>query len=114
MAKYKLKSAISLDGVIHAAGTTVELNNAQAAELEECLDTTPTIDVSEGSGDTGPNFGKMTKKQLVAELEARGAEFDPNAKNADLIAILEGLEAAPEAPASTPEGTQGGEGSETF
>ena len=95
MAKYKLKSGLSLDGVKYEAGDSVELTKAQVEELHEILVLTPTIDSEDEGGDedNGPNYSKMTKKQLVEELTARGAEFDPNAKNAERVAILEGLDA---------------------
>ena len=115
MAKFRLKSAISLDGVIYQAGASVELTKDQAVELAECLDTTPTIEAPADEGDTAPKYGKLTKKQLVEELEKRGAEFDPNAKNADLVAILEAMDAAPQAPVEggAPEGDTKNEG-DTF
>lgn len=107
MAKYTLKSGLSLDGVKYEAGEKVELNTAQVEELHEILDLTPTLEEDEDKGPSTPAYSKMKKADLVALLESKGAEFDPNAKNADLIAILEAMDA--EAP-STPEGGAEGEG----
>lgn len=94
MAKFKLKSGLSLDGVTYKPGEFVELTTAQAKhELAECIEAEAGIP-DEGGEVSGSKYAKLTKKELVAELTARGAEFDPNAKNDDLKAILEGLDSA--------------------
>jgi hypothetical protein len=92
MAKFKLKSELSLDGNFYGPGESVELTAAQAEELAEIIDNTRTIDTDEGGAVSGGKYDKLTKKELVAELTTRGAEFDPNATNANLKAILEGLD----------------------
>lgn len=109
MPKHKINGRLSLDGVIYEAGSVVTLDAEQAVELAHLLTgDVPTLDddtSDTGSGDSKPAakpYKKMTKPQLVAILTERGAEFDPNAKNDDLIALIEkGDEAGapPEAPA---------------
>lgn len=98
MAKYTLKSGLSLDGVKYEAGEKVELNAAQFEELQEILDLRPTMEEDEDKGPTVPAYSKMKKADLVALLTERGAEeFDPNAKNDELIALLVAMdEAAPQ------------------
>lgn len=90
MAKHTITGRLSLDGVIHEAGQRVELTSEQAVELADLIGGVPTLEDEGDDGEAKPTAGynRMTKPQLIATLTERGEEFDPNAKNADLIALL--------------------------
>lgn len=111
MPKHKINGRLSLDGVIYEAGETVTLTAEQAVELAHLLTgDVPTLedDAPKTGGESKPAptvYGKMTKPQLVALLTERGAEFDPNAKNDDLKALLEEMDAKGDAP-ETPTGEE--------
>lgn len=103
MAKYELTGGLTHDGKEYQAGETVELTAEQAEKLAPILKPSKGSKASDAAQPTGgteptapsaPSYSKLTKAQLIAELEARGLEADPNDTNKALVERLEASDAS--------------------
>lgn len=107
MGKYSVLGNLSHDGEDYPIGSVVEMDAAQAESLI-ADGVIKAVGKGESSGskntdDDAPKgkYDSLTKKELIAQIEGRIDEveaaeltFDPNAKNAVLIELLEKLDAA--------------------
>lgn len=107
MGKYSVLGNLSHDGVDYTKGDVVEMDAAQAESLiadgvikSGGKGEAPASKKTDEDAPTG-KYDSLTNKELIAQIEGRVDEveaaeltFDPNAKKAVLIELLEKLDAA--------------------
>lgn len=81
----KVRSA--LKGGVIVEATKAEFDSANSTKKTKAAAPKVTADGGDDA-DKPVDYTKLKKEQLNAELDARGIEHDPEAVNADLVALL--------------------------